>query len=73
MRDPCSDPDRYAPVLERMVVLLGAKDSKITFGEAMKRAARELRISIPDHMEEPLLISALRVIAGGRIPGAPDA
>lgn len=73
MKDPCSDPDKYAPVLQRMVELLGEKDSKMTFGDAMKRAARELHLPVPPHMEEPLFISALQVIAGGRIPGAPDA
>lgn len=64
---------KYAPVLERMVALLGAKDSGITFGQAMAQASSELGIQIPEHMVEPLLTAAFKVIAGGRIPGVPDA
>jgi hypothetical protein len=67
-----SESDKYAPILERMVTLLGA-DEKLKFGEALKRASSELSIDVPEHMEGPLLISAFRVIGSGKIPGAPDA
>jgi hypothetical protein len=65
---------KYAPVLGRMVELLGAEgNDDLTFGEALERASKELRIVVPKRMEEPLLVSALKVIGGRRIPGLPDA
>lgn len=64
----------YAPVLERMVELLGAKGfEKTMFGEALERASRETRIVVPEDMKGPLLMGAFEVIANGRFRGAPDA
>jgi hypothetical protein len=74
MTDPCNDPKTFAPVLQRMVEILGAESSeRVTFGDAMTQASRELNIPVPDHMVAPLLTSAFKVIGSGRIPGAPDA
>lgn len=73
MADPCNDPATYAPVLQRMIEILGANDTGVTFGEAMDRASKEKNISVPDHMIEPIMVAAFSVIASGRIPGAPDA
>jgi|GEM_PF-2099889 hypothetical protein len=71
---PKSDAMKYAPVLRRMVELLGAEgNERLRFDEAMKRASTELKLEVPEHMVEPLLIVAFKVIGGGRIPGAPDA
>jgi|HubBroStandDraft_5_1064220.scaffolds.fasta_scaffold116736_2 hypothetical protein len=67
-----NDVTPYAPVLERMVELLGSSDT-MTFDSAMSQASTELAVEIPEHMRGPLLISAFKVVAGGRIPGAPDA
>jgi hypothetical protein len=66
------DAKKYAPVLDRMIEILGSSND-ITFGIALNRAASELGIEVPEHMHGPLLTSAFKVIAGGRIPGAPDA
>lgn len=76
--DPETDLDRarrFAPVLERMVEIMGAERAErgMTFGKAMALAAHQLRTPVPPDMEEPLLVSAFQVISGGRIPGAPDA
>lgn len=72
--DPEADSVRYAPVLRRMVEILGAaRNESVSFDEAMRRASAELNIPVPQHMVEPLLTSAFRVIASGRIPGAADA
>jgi hypothetical protein len=72
--DPCNDPQKYAPVLQRMVELMGAPGSQqLTFGQAMSRASAELRLPVPSHMEEHLLVAAFKVISSGRIPGCPDA
>ena len=67
--DPDQEAKKYAPVLERMVEILGVKNSKLSFGDAMKRAARELDIVIPEAMVPPLLTSAFKVISSGKIPG----
>jgi len=69
-----SEANKYAPVLEKMVEILGAKNNeKLTFGIALERASIQLDIPVPDHMYGPLLASAFRIIGIGRIPGAPDA
>lgn len=74
MSDLPPDAVKYAPVLERMVEIMGdPKSERVTFGDAMKRAAEELGIEVPEHMHEPLLVMAFRVISSGRIPGAADA
>lgn len=74
MNSPCNDAVKYAPVLERMVEILGKGDREgISFGEAMLLASLELGIEVPEHMESSLLTSAFQVISGGRIPGAADA
>lgn len=66
---------KYAPVLQRMVDILGAlhTDEKMKFGDALKQATAELGVELPLHMEVAILTAALKVVAGGRIPGAPDA
>ena len=73
MIDPCNDPATYAPVLERMVEILGANDTGVSFGQAMDRASKEKGIPVPKHMVEPLLVAAFKVIGSGRIQGSPDA
>jgi hypothetical protein len=65
---------KYAPVLQRTVELLGKEGAeKLTFGAALVLAASELNTVIPKHLEAPLLLSAFKIIAAQRIPGAPDA
>jgi hypothetical protein len=72
--DPCNDPQKYAPVLGRMVELLGAPGSQqLTFGQALLRASKELRITVPTYMNGALIMAAFKVIAGGKIPGLPEA
>jgi hypothetical protein len=64
----------YAPVLQRVVEILGATGNEnLTFGAALERASRELCVVVPRHVEMPLLCAALQVIAARRIPGAADA
>lgn len=66
----------YAPVLQRMVEMMGSKEAEeegLTFSVAMARAAASLGIAVPDHMEGPLLLAAFRIITGGKFQGAPDA
>lgn len=67
--------DKYAPVLQRMVEILGALDGdeKMRFGVAFEQAKAELHIEVPPHMEVAILTAAFKVIGGGCIPGAPDA
>jgi hypothetical protein len=73
-QDPCNDPEKYGPVLGRMVELLGAPGSQqLTFGQALLRASTELQLHVPPHMHGPLLTAAFKVIAGGKIPGLPEA
>jgi hypothetical protein len=62
----------YAPVLERMVEILGKKN-RLTLGEALAIASNELRIVIPRDMEGPLQSAAFGIISTGKMPGAPDA
>lgn len=72
--DPCNDPEKYAPILGRMVELLGAAGSQqLSFGQALVRASEELRLHVPPHMQGPLLTAAFKVIASGKIPGLPEA
>jgi hypothetical protein len=73
--DPCNDPQKYAPVLARMVELLGAAGSQqLSFGQALVRASdEELRLCVPPHMQGPLLTAAFKVLASGKIPGLPEA
>ena len=72
--DPCNDPQKYAPVLARMVELLGAAGSQqLSFGQALVRASDELRLHVPPHMQGPLLTAAFKVLATGKIPGCPEA
>jgi len=75
--DPETDLERarhFAPVLERMVEILGAKGNEhVIFADAMQRASCETKISVPLYMYEPLMRVAFQVIGSGRIPGAPDA
>lgn len=66
------DIKRCAPVLDRMVDIIGA-DSETTFGAALERASQELGITVPEHMHGPLLTLAMRIVVNKRIPGAPDA
>lgn len=74
MNDPCNDSEKYAPVLGRMVELLGAAGSqRLSFGQALRRASEELRLPVPPHMEAHLLTAAFKVISSGRIPGLPEA
>jgi hypothetical protein len=65
------DARKYAPVLERMVDIL-SKDN-MTFEAALQRAARELELEIPEHVQAPLIVTAFKIFAGGRIPGLPEA
>lgn len=62
-----------APVLARMVQLLGAKGATLTMGQALDQARKELRIKVPEHMIPKLLTNVFHVISGGRLPGQPDA
>jgi len=72
--DPCNDPMTYAPVLQRMVEILGSSNERgTTFGAALEQASKEKGIPVPKHMYGPLLVSAFKVIATGKIPGCPDA
>lgn len=72
--DPCNDPEKYAPVLGRMVELLGAEGSQqLTFGKALLRASTELRIAVPTYMNGPLIMAAFKVIVNGKFPGLPEA
>ena len=72
--DPCNDPMTYAPILGRMVELLGAAGSQqLSFGQALVRASEELRLHVPPHMQGPILTAAFKVIASGKIPGLPEA
>lgn len=74
MNSPCNDAVKYAPVLERMVEILGSwEGERVSFGQAMDQASRELGIVVPLYMEAFLLTSAFQIISGGRLPGAPDA
>lgn len=66
------DPEKYAPVLERMVELLGSNEN-MTFGDALDQAASELGITVPGEVLGVLLTSVFSVITCGRIHGAPDA
>jgi len=64
----------YGRVLERMVELLGSTPRGLTFGAAMDQALRELGLPTPPaEVEEVLLVASLKIIAGGRVPGCPDA
>lgn len=65
---------KFAPVLERMVEIMGSSEH-VRFGEALDRASTELGLVVEKGSveEEALLKGAFRVIATGRIPGAPDA
>ena len=73
MANLCNAPATYAPVLERMIEILGANDHGVTFGAAMDRASREKGLPVPPHMVEPIMVAAFSVIANGRIPGLPEA
>jgi len=74
MIDPCDDPRTYAPVLGRMVELLGAPGSQqLSFGKALALASIALATPIPLHMEGPLLTAAFEIISSGKIPGLPEA
>lgn len=65
---------QYGPALHRMVELLGAEGSRHSFGSAMEAALLELGLPPPPPaIEMGLLTSAFRIIAGGRVPGCPDA
>jgi len=66
------DARKYAPVLQLMVEILG-KEGNTTFEDAMNRAARELKLDVPEKMQNTILRAAYRIIATGRIPRAPDA
>jgi hypothetical protein len=52
----------YAPVLVRAVELLGQKENeRVTYGQALKRAAEELDITVPRRVEAALLQAVVRV------------
>lgn len=75
---PCRDRARcleLAPVLERMVELLGATDGPITFAQALAQAAAEQGTHIePGTEDEELLIrAAFKVMSQRGIPGAAEA
>lgn len=64
----------YGVALERMVELLGEKDSRLSFGGAMDQAVAELGLPPPSaEVQGALLRASLKIIAGGRVPGCPDA
>jgi hypothetical protein len=63
---------RLAPVLERMVEILGSEDST-PMSAALLRASAELAIEVPADMEGPIYVAAYRVITSGGIPGAAEA
>ena len=73
--DPRGEPYRCAPVLQRMVEIMGAKGNErgVSFGAALERAQRETGITVPPEMEQHLLTTTFQIISSGRIPGAPDA
>jgi len=66
------DAHKYAPVLQLMIEIIG-KEQNTTFEDAMNRAARELKLEVPAHMQDNILRAAYRIIATGGIPGAPEA
>lgn len=64
---------RFAPVLARMVEILG-NDPTVRFGDALDRAAWECGFSaIPPHVEFALLRAAMKIAVHERIEGCPDA
>lgn len=60
-----------APVLERVIDIL-SKEPDTKFGDALDRAQFQLGVLIPQRMEGPILALAFKIIAGRKIPGAPD-
>ena len=65
---------KYAPVLARMVELLGQDDlSQVKFGEALDQAAREYHLEVPADVQMALLRAAFKILATGRLEGCPDA
>lgn len=62
----------YAPVLAKMVELLGSTPS-LRFARALDIACAELAIDPPEDIRAELLVRAFQVIGSGRIPGCPDA
>lgn len=51
----------FAPVLARAGELLGAKENeRVTYGQALARAARELDIKVPARVEPALLAALVR-------------
>jgi hypothetical protein len=52
----------YAPVLVRAAELLGQKENeRVTYGQALKRAALELDIRVPSRVEPALLEAVVRI------------
>ena len=68
-----SDTKDLARVLGRMVELLGS--GPCSFGGALEQAGAELGVSVRKGSKEEsaLLRAAFAIMAGGKIPGAPDA
>lgn len=65
----------FAPVLLRAVELLGVDANKrVTFGQALDRAADELDIKVPSRSAPALLQALVRISMTGKLfPGAPEA
>lgn len=54
----------YAPVLERVVDLVTA-DSSMHFGTALEQAIQDLKIEVPDAVQQAILIAAFKVSVQG--------
>lgn len=62
----------YAPVLAKMVELLGTHP-KLRFSRVLDVACAELQMDPPEQIRAELLVRAFTVVSTGRIPGCPDA
>lgn len=64
---------KFAPVLERMVEIIGS-EPHVKFGDALERAAWACGFSaIPADVEWALLRAAMKIAVHERIEGCPDA
>lgn len=52
---------RYAPVMMRMMKILTV-DTSVKFGAALTRAAKELGVRIPQHIEAAMLKTAFKLV-----------
>lgn len=60
---------KYVPVLARMVAMLRV-NPKLSYGESLARAARDLSVQVPERMHGPLLRSAFKITVSSKPLGA---